>query len=217
VLDARGRMAVPRVVLATPRPCPPRALLARVVALADGLPACGRVSVGFPGVVRRGRVVTAPHFKDRAWTGFPLAAALTRALRQPVRVLNDAEVQGWGAVRGKGLELVVTLGTGVGTALFQDGRATPHLELAHHPVHGSLTYNEYIGDRALKSCGVRRWNLRVRRILGILHDLMRYDRLYVGGGNARHLSFRLPRMIRISNDAGLRGGIALWRSPGLAP
>ncbi len=121
-------------------------------------------------------------------------------------------MQGLAVVRGTGLELVVTLGTGVGTALFRDGELMPHLELAHHPVRGRKTYNEYLGDRARKKTGARQWNRRVRHVMDILHTLLNYDRVYIGGGNARRVTFDLDRNMRlVSNDAGMLGGIALWR------
>lgn len=212
VLDARGRMITDRLRVATPNPCPPTVLVGALVDLVAPLGAYDRVSVGFPGVVRDGRIVTAPHFGNDIWGGFDLARALAARLHRPVRLLNDAEMQGLAVIRGKGLELVVTLGTGVGTALFRDGELMPHLELAHHPVHGRHTYNEYLGDRARKKSGVRAWNRRVRRVVGLLQTLLNYDRIYIGGGNARRLAFALDRNMRlVSNDAGVLGGIALWR------
>lgn len=212
VLDSRGNMVTERVRVPTPKPCPPNVLVRALGNLAAPLGAFERVSVGFPGVVRDGRVVTAPHFGNHLWRGFDLAGALAKRLGKPVRLLNDAEMQGLAVIAGKGLELVVTLGTGVGTALFRDGQLMPHLELAHHPLRGRRTYNECVGDKARKSAGTRRWNRRVRWVVGILGTLLNYDRLYIGGGNARRIAFTLDRNIRlVSNDAGVLGGIALWR------
>jgi polyphosphate glucokinase len=176
------------------------------------LPPYDRVSVGFPGVVRDGVVRTAPNFGSPRWHGFDLAKAVTVALKRPTRVLNDAEVQGFGAITGKGLELVITLGTGVGSALFRDGELMPHLELSQHPVHGKKTYDQYLGDRARRRAGRRTWNRRVRRVLAILETVVNYDRLHVGGGNAARIDGRLGQRARIvDNTAGLLGGIALWR------
>ncbi len=155
--------------------------------MTQGLPAFDRVSAGFPGAVRDGRIITAPHFPHGAWAGFDLAGALAEALGKPTRVLNDAEVQGFGVISGKGLEMVLTLGTGAGTALFQDGRLAPHLEFAHHPVRGKKTYNQYVGRDALKKIGGKRWNKRVGRVIEILHALVHYDVLYIGGGNSKRI------------------------------
>jgi len=212
VLDTRGRMVTDRVRVPTPYPCTPKVLVKTLVDLVAPVGAYGRVSVGFPGVVRGDLIVTAPHFGNEIWRGFGLARALGAQLRAPVRLLNDAEMQGLAVIAGKGLELVVTLGTGVGTALFRDGELMPHLELAHHPVHGSRTYNQYIGDKARRKIGARRWNRRVRRVLAILQSLLNYDRIYLGGGNGRRTAFKKDRSVRlVSNDAGMLGGIALWR------
>lgn len=75
-----------------------------------------------------------------------------------------------------------------------------------------MTYDEYLGDRARKQVGTRKWNRRVRRVLGILETVFNYDRLHVGGGNARRITFPLGGRVRtVANTAGLLGGIALWR------
>jgi polyphosphate glucokinase len=168
-------MLVAPVRVATPYPCPPKVLLGTLVALVAPLPLFDRISVGFPGVVRDGRTLTAPHFGGRAWRDFPLAAALSERLGAPVRLLNDAEVQGFGVIEGRGLEVVLTLGTGAGTAVFRDGVLMPHLELAQHPIHDNQTYNDYIGDKALRREGPKKWNRRVCRTIKILNSLLHYD------------------------------------------
>jgi polyphosphate glucokinase len=211
VLDERGKMVVDRVRVDTPYPCPPGLMVDTLAGLVAPLPAHDRVSVGFPGVVREGRVVTAPHFKERSWPGFPLADALAQRLGKPVRLLNDAEIQGLGIIKGTGLEVVLTLGTGVGSAVFTDGAMTPHLELAHHPLHKSKTYNDYLGDAAKRKVGRRKWNKRVLRTIDVVAELLNYDVLFLGGGNAAHIDVGLPRNVLIaSNDAGITGGIRLW-------
>ena len=211
VLDARGQMLANPVRVATPYPCPPSVLVEALVNLVKPLPSFDRVSVGFPGVVRHGEVITAPHFGNAVWRGFAFAEALTARFAQPVRLLNDADMQGLAVITGEGLEFVVTLGTGIGTALFRDGELMPHLELAHHPIHGTKTYNEYLGDKVRKTIGNKKWNRRVRHMIAILHTLTNYDTLYIGGGNAARVTCRLPRGTTIvSNTAGIRGGIALW-------
>lgn len=216
VVDTHGEMVGERVRIDTPYPCPPDVMVDALVELVAPLAATDRVSVGFPGVVRGGRIITAPHFGTEFWSGFALAAALQERLGLPTRVLNDADMQGLGVIEGQGLELVVTLGTGVGTALFQDGWLMPHLELAHHPVSGKgKTYNQYLGNAARKKVGEEKWNRRVHRALGQLRALVLFDRLYLGGGNARRITFDLDPDTRIvSNTAGILGGIALWREVG---
>jgi polyphosphate glucokinase len=192
VLDRAGKMLVDRVSVATPYPCSPTILLKALADLVAPLPPFDRISVGFPGVIRDGRTLTAPHFGDRLWHNFPLAAALSKRLGKPVRLLNDAEVQGFGIVKGRGLEVVLTLGTGAGTAVFRDGVLMPHLELAQHPIHDNQTYNEYIGSEALRREGAKKWNHRVRRTIKILASLLHYDALYLGGGNGNKVIIRFP-------------------------
>lgn len=208
VLDRAGQMLVDRVRVATPYPCPPKVLLRTLVALVAPLLGFDRISVGFPGVVRDGRTLTAPHFGDRPWRNFPLVATLSKRFGKPVRLLNDAEVQGFGIVKGRGLEVVLILGAG--TAVFRDGLLMPHLELAQHPIHDNQTYNDYIGSKALRREGAKKWSHRVRKTIKILNSLLHYDVLYLGGGNGDKV-INPPGDVRIaSNHAGIAGGIRLW-------
>jgi len=211
ILDRSGRMILDPVHLPTPYPCTPKVLLDALVKLTAPLPSHDRISIGFPGAVRGGRIVTAPHFGNKAWRGYPLEAAATERLRHPARLLNDAEVQGLGIIAGRGLEVVLTLGTGLGSAVFADGRLAPHLELAHHPLHNNKTYNEYVGNEALQRHGKKKWHRRVLKMIEIVESLLNYDMLYLGGGNARHLTGDLPRNVRTASNAnGITGGIHLW-------
>lgn len=230
VLDPAGAMMADRVRVLTPYPLPPDRLVATLVELVQPLPPFDRVSVGFPGMVRNGKVLTAPHFVTVAgpgteidpglaeqWSGFDLAGTLAGALGKPAKALNDADLQGAAVVAGAGLELVVTLGTGVGTGLYYDGELAPHLEIAHHPFRKDETYDEQLGDAARKRIGNKKWNRRVKLALETLDRLMLFDRLYVGGGNSRHIDFDLgPKGTVVDNTAGILGGIKLWtaRTPG---
>jgi len=211
VLDGAGRMVVARVRVPTPDPCRPADLLQAVAGLLHGLPSFDRISIGFPGVIRDGHVITAPHFDAEAWQDYPLAAAVSRRFGKPARLLNDAEVQGLGVIARRGLEVVVTLGTGVGSAVFGNGRLGPHLELAQHPIHKRETYNDYVGNEARRALGAKKWNRRVGKTIAIVYSLLHYDVLYLGGGNAAHVALPLPDNVRLaSNDAGITGGIHLW-------
>lgn len=214
VVNASGRLLVPRQRIATPYPCPPSVMLDAFAELVEPLPPHDRIALAFPGVVRAGHVLTAPHFDTKEWEGFPLCAATSERLGGPARMVNDAEMQGLAVIRGKGLELMLTLGTGAGTGLFRDGALMPHLELAHHPVYGKKTYNGYIGDAALKKMGRKHWNKRVARTIDILADLLHFDHLFIGGGNAHKVSIATSSwMTIVSNDAGIEGGAALWCLP----
>jgi polyphosphate glucokinase len=115
------------------------------------------VSVGFPGLIRHGKIITAPNLGTDVFAGFDLAKALSTRLKAPVRAVNDADMQGLAAIKGKGVEMVCTLGTGFGTALFNDGRLQVHLEIAHHPFKKNKTYDQVIGERGRKKDGTRRW------------------------------------------------------------
>ncbi|MDE3154089.1 MAG: ROK family protein [Acidobacteriota bacterium] len=212
VLDAQGKMRSERVRVKTPHPCPPDALVHALVELVRPLPDYECVSVGFPGVVRKGRILTAPNLAaEGVYHDFDLASQLGRALDRPVRVANDADVQGLGAIRGRGVEMVVTFGTGMGTGLFQDGQLAPHLELAHHPFRHGKTYEDQLGRKALKKVGRKKWNRRVAIALEQFRALVHFDHLYIGGGNAKKLTLKLaPDVTLIPNTDGLLGGVRLW-------
>jgi len=214
VIDDQGKMITDRVRVATPHPCPPQVLLDALAGLVEPLPAYDRISVGFPGVVRDGKILTAPNLGTEAWAGFDLADALSKRLGgRPARIINDAEMQGFGIVKGQGLEMVMTLGTGCGTALFRNGELMPHMELAHHPIRHDKTYDEYLGRAAYEEAGKKHWSGRVLKAIELLYTLLHYDHLYIGGGDAKHIEATLPDNVTIaSNDAGLEGGAALWRA-----
>jgi polyphosphate glucokinase len=212
LIDARGRMLTDKLTVKTPAHCAPHTMIATLVKLVATLPPHDLLAVGFPGVVRGNHVVTAPHWNTKKWANFELANNLSRRLNgAPARLINDAEMQGLAVISGRGLELMLTLGTGAGTGLFSNGKVMPHLELAQHPVHKNKTYNDYIGDAARRKAGKKHWNKRVARVLNILYSLLHYDRILIGGGNAAHIAMRLPKNATlVSNDAGLEGGAKLW-------
>ncbi|MCZ6681499.1 MAG: ROK family protein [Candidatus Poribacteria bacterium] len=211
VLDEKGNSVTERARVPTPQPAKPDAVLAAIVKLAKGQGDFDRVSVGFPGVVRRGVTETAANL-NADWIGFDLAKALSQSLGKPVRVANDADIQGFGAISGRGVELVVTLGTGFGSALFVDGRLVPNLEAAHHQFRRNQTYEQRLGRAALDKAGKKKWNRRLTKAIAALQYLFNYDTLYIGGGNAKKINIDLPPNVKtVPNVAGLLGGIALWR------
>src|SRR3984893_11180370 len=213
LLDDDGKVGgQPHRLPPPPKPVAPADLLRAINEAAAPLGAFDRVSVGFPGYVRDGRVLTAPNLGTDALAGLDLQTTLAQHWGKPVRVLNDADVQGFGAIKGHGLEMMLTLGTGAGTALFRDGEIMPHLELGHHPVSGGKTYDQYIGNAARQKKGKKAWNKRVAKVIGILREVVRFDHLYIGGGNAKDITFPLPPDVTIvPNTDGLTGGIRLWR------
>lgn len=228
VLDPNGTLVANRVKVPTTYPMPPQLMVEKLTDLAKRLPEADRVSAGFPGMVRRGHVLSAPHYVTTkgpgtavdpklvtAWSHFDLAGALALSIGKPCRVANDADVQGAAVVAGRGFEAVVTLGTGFGTAFFMDGRLLPHMEFAHVDFRKGDTFNEQLGEPVRKKIGDKKWNKRVRAAIAYLDTLTMFDHLYIGGGNAPRIDRRdlgpvLERITVVDNAAGILGGIALW-------
>jgi polyphosphate glucokinase len=212
VLDAKGQRLTERLRLPTPEPATPKALLALLNEMKAQMPDFDRISIGFPGVVKAGRTLTA-HNLNPDWVGFPLERTIQRKWQKPTKLCNDAAIQGFGAIKGEGVELVLTLGTGLGSSLFIDGRLCPGLELAHHPWRNDVTYEEYLGRAALKKQGRQHWNKLVQEAIEQTRLLFNWDKLYLGGGNASKISFKLPKDVKLaSNEDGLLGGVALWNN-----
>jgi polyphosphate glucokinase len=210
LLHETGQPIGDRLRIVTPQPSTPQAVLTSIMELVKGLGNFDRVSVGFPGVIQDGRIKTAPNL-HASWPGINLVGELKRLLHKPVRAANDADVQGFGAIKGKGVELVITLGTGFGTALFVNGALVPNLEIAHHPFRKGKTYEDNLGAPALEKVGKKKWNQRLNKAIAMLDRVINYDHLYLGGGNGKKVTIELPQNVTIiSNIAGLLGGIALW-------
>lgn len=212
VLDEVGQPITERSRVETPMPATPTAVLAAIAALVVKQGEFDRVSVGFPGVIRQASITeTAANLNDD-WIGFDLGLVLAEQLGKPVRVINDADMQGMGVVKGQGVELVITLGTGVGSALFLKGQLVPNLELGHHPFRKGETYEEQLGRAAFDVIGVGKWNQRLARAIATLQACFNFDILYIGGGNTKKVTLMLPANVKlVPNISGLLGGIALWR------
>lgn len=213
LLDTEGNVLVDYKKTNTPSPANPENILKTIVQLVRDFPEFDAISAGFPGYVRDGIVHTAPNLDNDAWKLTNLNEALENALGKPSRVVNDADLQGLGIASGKGLEMVMTLGTGFGTALILNGVLLPHLELAHLPVKKDKDYDAYIGEKALQEIGEKKWNKRMQKALHTFRTVINYDFLYISGGNAKRLSFPLDDNVKIvSNRDGIKGGARLWRS-----
>lgn len=228
VLDSSGTLHAPATRVPTPYPLPPERLVETIAGLAATLPAFDRVTVGMPGMLRHGVVVATPHYVTRsgprsavlpelvaAWADCDVQALVEARLGAPTLVLNDAEVHGAGVVSGTGVELVLTFGTGLGSALFDGGRLAPHLEWSHAPVRWGLTYDEYIGQPERARLGDAIWSRRVRRVVEGFRPVFRWDRVYLGGGNARRITPAvLDRLgddvVVVPNEAGIVGGVRAW-------
>ena len=149
VLNSNGQLLQEYQKVNTPSPANPENIIKAIRMLVEDFPEYDYISVGFPGYVKNGVIKTAPNLDNKSWKDYDLNKNLGLALGKPAKVVNDADMQGLGVANGKGLELVITLGTGFGSALLLDGNLLPHLEMAHHPFTKKQTYDEYIGDKAL--------------------------------------------------------------------
>ena len=207
LLDARGGMASEKLSEETPERFTPAQLLALIERMAAQMPQYDRVAVGIPGIVHRDVVYSLPASRSRAFKRFELGARLSDLLGARVRVTNDAAMHGLAAIRGEGVEMVITLGTGLGTALFIDGVLSAHYQTLPDQDEPFSPY----GDAALEKIGLRRWEKRVRDLFDQLRGITNFDRLYVGGGNAEFLRGEMPsRVKRIDSAAGILGGYRLW-------
>ena len=227
VVDVDGSLCTERLRVPTPYPCPPDVLVAALTELVAPLTVAHiatRTSVGIPGMVRGGRVLSVTPLARRvyggprepdlieAWRDYPLADALSSAIGLPTKVVNDADMQGCAVVEGSGYELVVTLGTGVGTAVFNDGHLLPHMELSHTPFRDDLTIDAMIGNHNREQIGDKKWRKRVREAIDVFDTLLWFDHLYVGGGNAKLLTPDDigPKGRIVPNKAGIIGGVRVW-------
>lgn len=234
VLDKDGAFMAERAKVPTTYPMPPDTMVVTLTQLASKLPRADRISAGFPGMVRNGHVLSAPHFVTekgpgtkavpelvKAWSDFDLASALARSIGKPCRVANDADVQGAAVAQGKGFEVVLTLGTGVGTAFFMDGHLLPHFEFSHIEFRKGDTFNEQLGEPVRKKVGDKKWNERVRKMLAYFDAMTFFDHMYIGGGNSQRINRRdlgeiLERITVVDNSAGILGGIKLWEESHVA-
>jgi len=211
VLDESGQPTHPAYTAPTPRPATPRAIHAVLDELAKSCPPFDRISAGFPGIVTAGHTRNAPNLGE-GWEDHPLAEELSARLGQPARVANDADIQGYGAIEGNGVELTITLGTGVGSGLFVDGTLVPNLELGHAPFREGRSYEQILGMTGRNQLGHHSWQEALFIALDQWHRLFSPVQLHLGGGHAQTIHRPLPPRTRVvHNRAGLLGGIALWR------
>jgi len=212
ILDDNGKIITDYISESTPKNAGPKDVIATIKKLTSELKDFEKVSVGFPGYVRDGVVQTAPNLGENKWSNVDLADQISQLFDKPVRLVNDADLQGLGIVKGKGLEIVFTLGTGFGTALLFDGDLLPHFELAHLPITKGKSYDEYIGKVGFEKVGKEEWNERLKYIIEIYKTVFNYDVLYIGGGNSANINFKLDHNIKIvSNQDGIKGGAKLWK------
>lgn len=209
-LNAKGEPITERLRTPTPNPATPLKMLAILDTMKEQAPAFDRVTVGFPGVIKNGKTMTAANLHPD-WIGYGLRARLENRWKKPVQLANDAAVQGYGAIKGQGVEMILTLGTGLGSALYVDGHLCAGLELGHHPWRKGKTYEEFLGKKGLEKHGKKRWNELLQLAIEQTSHTFNWDRLYIGGGNAKDIKFKLPKEVTIvPNEDGLIGGVAVW-------
>lgn len=212
VINEKGKLLTEYMKFDTPDKPNPQNVLKIISKLSKAAGKYQNISVGFPGYVKNGLVKTAPNLGTAEWEDTNLSKKISTLLSKPCKVVNDADMQGLGIAKGKGFEVVVTIGTGFGTAFLFNGKLLPHLELAHHPISKGLDYDQYIGQKAFDKCGKKKWNKRMKKVLSVVKTVFNYDHLYLGGGNASKLDFSLDKNITIvGNIDGITGGVKLWQ------
>jgi polyphosphate glucokinase len=212
ILYDNGNLLMEYKSVKTPHPATFSAVINAIESLVKNFTVFDKISVGFPGYVKDGIIYTAPNLDQKTWAQVNLSEQLNALFGKPARVVNDADFLALGVVKGKGLEMLITLGTGFGTALLKDGILLPHFELAHHPITKHKSYDDYIGAKAFKLAGIKRWNRRLKKIISILKIVFNYDTLFIGGGNATNINFKLDEnIVIVTNKDGIDGGSKLWQ------
>ena len=224
VVTPEGELLVKKMRIETTYPFTPEKLLATAEQIAAAMPKADRVTVGLPGMVRNGVVINTPHYitkngpftevdpdAQKAWDHCHLQDMVAQRLGLPALVLNDADVQGFGVIKGDGLEFVITLGTGFGTAYYLDGQVGMHLEMSQMQFRKDTNFDQYVGDLTLREIGKEQWSERVLKAIAAWREVFMWDHCYLGGGNTRHLVAELPADVtRVPNVAGIIGGARAW-------
>lgn len=227
----KGTLTTKRRRIPTPQPSTPEAVAATVAKISRHFRWMGPIGCTFPAIVKKGAVYSAANVDD-SWIGVNGRDLLRRTTGCPVRLINDADAAGiaemrFGAGRGrKGVIFVLTLGTGIGSAIFVGGRLLPNTELGHMHLmcgaHGVVEMEDYASDRARKMGGLgwSEWAGRVNDVLGALEALFSPDLFILGGGvSKKHRKF-LPRLdtqadvvpAQLLNEAGIVGAAMAAKS-----
>jgi polyphosphate glucokinase len=195
-----GELLGERVRIKTPQPATPEAIVETAVEVVRQSGWDGPVGCGFPAVIKDGVVRTAANI-DKAAVGFDLQGALEKALGDPVRIVNDADAAGmaemrWGAGRDvEGVVLMLTLGTGIGTALFVGGRLVPNTELGHIEIDGhDAETRASDGARKREDLGWGEYSKRLNKYLATIENLLWPDLIVVGGGISKKSEKFFPNL-----------------------
>lgn len=216
---AAGRLAAPRHRIPTPQPATPEAVAAAVVVLAARFDTPGPVGVAVPAVVKDGITHTAANI-DPGWIGCNIGERLHGALGRPVIVLNDADAAGiaemrYGAGRDHaGTVVMLTLGTGIGSAVFVGGMLVPNTEFGHIMIRGKEAEARASAQvRVLRELSWARWSARLSEVLQTIEALLWPDLFIIGGGVSRKADRFIPLLecrtpvvpAGLGNDAGVVG------------
>jgi polyphosphate glucokinase len=182
-----------------------RAMVRKVKALTQDW-SVDAISIGYPGIVARDRVLKEPYNLGRGWKGFDFA----KAFGKPTKVTNDALMQALGGYDG-GRMLFLGLGTGLGSALILDGVLEP-MELGHLPYRKDKTFEDYIGAEGMKRLGRKKWREHVADVVERLVAALQPDYVLLGGGNVDKLDKLPPKCRRGDNADAFAGGFRLWDS-----
>jgi len=223
---ATGALVRDRYRIPTPQPSTPRAVVEVVKKLTTHFQWSGRVGITFPGVVRHGVLLSAANM-HKGWIGVDAPKAFRRATKGSVTVLNDADAAGLAEMtlgagkRARGVVLVLTFGTGIGSALFVDGRLVPNTELGHVELRGRDAELR-ASERAREDGNLSwvRWAQRVDEFLHHLEMLFSPDLFIIGGGASKKADKFLPLLTvnakvvpaRLRNEAGIVGAALATRS-----
>ena len=228
VLDKGGKVLIDFPYLKTPYPLSPSKLISIIDEFVKADNRIKRVTLGLPGMIRGGKVIVIPHYVNasgprgvvdphlkKAWYGFDMQSMLKKKIKLPTLVLNDAEVHAAAVIAGKGLETVLTFGTGLGSAIFSDGVISPHLEISHATIRYGKSIDSWIGEQARRRLGNQLWSRRVKSLIQELYPMIIWDKLYIGGGNAQRISKSALKSFDykvkiIPNSAGVTGGVKAW-------
>jgi len=228
VLDKGGKVLIDFPYLKTPYPLSPSKLISIIDDFVKADNRIKRVTVGLPGMIRGGKVIVIHHYVNasgprgvvdphlkKAWYGFDMQTMLKKKIKLPTLVLNDAEVHASAVITGKGLETVLTFGTGLGSAIFSDGVIAPHLEISHATIRYGKSIDSWIGEQARRRLGNQLWSRRVKSLIQELYPMIIWDKLYIGGGNAQRISKSALKSFDykvkiIPNSAGVTGGVKAW-------
>jgi polyphosphate glucokinase len=162
------------------------------------------ISIGYPGMVRQGRIISEPKNLKTGWVNFNFA----KAFGCPIQIVNDAALQAIGSYRG-GRMLFLGLGTGLGSALIVEGVLVP-LELAHLPYRKEMTFEDYLGQRGIDRVGKKKWRKHVFTVVEKLKAALQPEYVVLGGGNIKYLEEFPPDTHPGKNENAFKGGFRMW-------